>query len=100
MYDYKTGDVCPFCGKPITTTDPELLEIISRAAAYLDLPAPDEPLPDYRCSIRNCPREGNGSMRAHCCQSCDARLTCPNVCYNRPSRCGCATKVKTNEEAN
>ena len=98
MYQYKMGDICPFCGKPITTTDPTLLETISLAAGNLQLPSPDAPLPEYRCSISNCPREGKGSKNAHCCQSCDARLACPNVCYNRPDRCGCATKVKTDEE--
>ena len=36
MGDYKrlrTGDPCPCCGQPIRTTDPQLLELLSRIAA-------------------------------------------------------------------
>ena len=36
MGDYKrlrTGDPCPCCGQPIRTTDPQLLELLTRIAA-------------------------------------------------------------------
>lgn len=36
MSDYKrlrTGDPCPCCGQPIRTTDPQLLELLTRIAA-------------------------------------------------------------------
>ena len=36
MDDYKrlrTGDPCPCCGQPIRTTDPQLLELLTRIAA-------------------------------------------------------------------
>ena len=35
MEDYKrlrTGDPCPCCGQPIRTTDPQLLELLTRIA--------------------------------------------------------------------
>ena len=35
MDDYKrlrTGDPCPCCGQPIRTTDPKLLELLTRIA--------------------------------------------------------------------
>lgn len=38
MDDYKrlrTGDPCPCCGQPIRTTDPQLLDLLSRIAANL-----------------------------------------------------------------
>lgn len=95
MHEYKTGETCPFCGKPITTTDPELLGLISKAADYLNLPEPDASFVKFMCMIHNCPRvKAAGAL---CCQSCDARLSCPNVCYNRPDRCGCAREL-TDEE--
>ena len=46
MGDYKrlrTGDPCPCCGQPIRTTDPQLLELLSRIAA--------DPL--YRAAVCN-----------------------------------------------
>lgn len=29
----RTGDPCPCCGQPIRTTDPQLLELLTRIAA-------------------------------------------------------------------
>ena len=29
----RTGDPCPCCGQPIRTTDPQLLDLLSRIAA-------------------------------------------------------------------
>ena len=46
MGDYKrlrTGDPCPCCGQPIRTTDPQLLELLSRIAV--------DPL--YRAAVCN-----------------------------------------------
>lgn len=35
MKIYKTGDVCPICGQPITLTDPEELRFFSVLVWYL-----------------------------------------------------------------
>ena len=37
MKEYKRGDICPLCGEPIITDDPEALQLLGMIAEELGL---------------------------------------------------------------
>ncbi len=39
MRIYKTGDLCPCCGKPIRLTDPQALQVFSTLVDMMSPPA-------------------------------------------------------------
>lgn len=88
MYHYKVGDVCPFCGQVIPETAPAaMLATISAAASALNLPEPDEPMPDILCELPAKHCAANKFNDKRCCRVCDKFTVCVDRCQNDPSRC-------------
>lgn len=85
---YKPGDICPFCGQVIKTTDVQKLYILSIAAEASARSVGREPekyIPKLKCSINACRRRKDNV----CCAACDMYSDCDTPCLNSPLRCGC-----------